>query len=289
LPRFKEILERAFQASPDWRGEYPLTKRGYFIGLGTIFAAAYSQYVVKAFGPILEMLIIYGIPIWVVSFLCGSAILRRTFHHTPQALKFGLGLFGIFALLGLLAASGIFSIIVTIDPHAQSLLQKPNPVLHVPPEFAWIMVWLSLLVVGPAEEYLFRGFVYGGLLSLFRNRHWLILAFFSALLFPAAHLYYALVYGIASLALFAELLAIGTAFAATYYLSGGNLFIPVVLHGLYDASGFLTVALSPTIGLALRFAMMGTGILVGLVLLLRGFSSPSSALPDPKKTGSGKP
>jgi membrane protease YdiL (CAAX protease family) len=289
LPGFKEILERAFQASPDWRGEYPLTKRGYFIGLGAIFTAAYSQYVVKAFGPILEMLIIYGIPIWVVSFLCGSAIIRRTFHHTLPALKFGLGLFGIFSLLGILAASGIFSIIVTIDPHAQSLLQKPNPVLHIPPEFAWVMVWLSLLVVGPAEEYLFRGFVYGGLLSLFRNRHWLFLAFFSALLFSAAHLYYALVFGIASLALFAELLAVGTGFAATYYLSGGNLFIPVVLHGLYDATGFMTVAVSAKAGLVLRITMMAAGIIVGLALLIRGFFSRSSSFPDSKRSGSKGP
>ena len=274
--KFKKILERAFQAHPDWQRKHPLTQRAYFIGLGTIFAAAYSQYVVRGFGPILEMLIIYGIPIWVVSFLCGSAILRRTFHNTLPALKFGLGLFGIFSLLGILAASGIFSIIVTIDPQAQSLMQKPNPVLHVPPEFAWIMVWLSLLVVGPAEEYLFRGFVYGGLLSLFKNRHWLLLAFFSSLLFSAAHLYYALVYGIASLALFAELLSIGTAFAATYYLSGGNLFIPILLHGLYDASGFLGVAVSQKVGLLFRISLMAAGILVAVVLLVRGFSSKPS-------------
>ncbi len=264
-----KILKMTFQSNYDGPREYPLSRSGYLIGLSIIFASAYSQYLIKGFGPILALLIVYGVPVSVASFLFGPAIVRRAFSHTYTALKFGLGLFGIFSLLGILTASAIFSVIVVVDPQAANLLQKPNPVLHVPHEFAWIMVWLSLLLVGPAEEYVFRGFVYGGLLRLFKNRHWLSLAFFSSLLFAAAHLYYALVYGIASLALFTELLAIGMALAVTYYLSGGNLFIPAIIHGLYDASGFMSVALSQEVGILLRMSMMLAGIVVALALFAR--------------------
>jgi membrane protease YdiL (CAAX protease family) len=260
-----------------WRGpnnsgerkENPLTQRGYLIGLSIIFASAYSQYLVIGFGTLFALLIVYGVPISVASFLFGSVILRRAFNHTSTALKWGMGLFGISSLGGILGASAIFSVIVVFDPKASYLLHKPNPLLQVPPEYAWIMVWLSLVLVGPAEEYVFRGFVYGGLLSLSKNRHWLSLAFFASLLFALAHLYYALVYGIASLAPFVELLAIGMGLAATYYLSGGNLLIPSILHGLYDATGFLTVALSPEIGLLLRLAMISAGIIVAFGLLVR--------------------
>ncbi len=276
MNKLLKILKRAFQSNYDARGEYPLTKRGYLIGLSIIFASAYSQYLVKGFGPVLALLFVYGIPVCVASFLLGSVIVPRAFSHTYTALKFGFGLFGIFSLLGILAASAMFSIIVMMDPQAANLLNKPNPVLHIPPEFAWIMVWLSLVLVGPAEEYIFRGFIFGGLLCIFKDRHWLSLAFFSSALFAVAHLYYGLVYGIASLALFVELLAIGMAFAITYYLSGGNLFIPTILHGLYDASGFIGVAVSQEVGILLRISMMGVGIVVALGLFARElFSRPS--------------
>lgn len=246
-----------------------MTHRRYLIGLSIIFASAYSQYLFIDFGSLFALLIVYGIPVSVVSFLFGSVILRRAFNDTCTALKIGMGLFGVSSLGGILAASAIFSIIVMFDPKAVYLLHKPNPLLHVPPEYAWIMVWLSLVLVGPAEEYVFRGFVFGGLLSLSKNRRWLSLAFFSSLLFALAHLYYALVYGIASLAPFVELLSIGMGLAATYYLSGGNLLIPALLHGLYDATGFMTVALSSEIGFWLRVSMMGAGMIVALGLFAR--------------------
>jgi membrane protease YdiL (CAAX protease family) len=276
LGRLMKIIKMAFPGEADDHRGSSLSMRGYSIGLSVIFASAYSQYLIKGLGPMLALLIVYGIPISAVSFLSGSAIVRAALRHTSTALKSELSLFGIFSLSGILAGSAIFSLIVMLDPQAANLLNRPNPVLHVPPEFAWIMAWFSVIFIGPAEEYIFRGFVYGGVLSLFKNRHWLSLAFFSSLLFAVAHLYYALVYGIASLALFVELFLIGAAFAITYYLSGGNLLVPAILHGLYDASGFMGVAVSEEVGMLLRMSMMGVGILVALGLFARAlFSRPS--------------
>jgi len=131
------------------------------------------------------------------------------------------------------------------------------------------MVAASFLVVGPAEEYLFRGFVYGGLLNILKGRHWFSLAFISSLLFAAAHLYYAFVYGIASLVQFADLVTFGMAMAATYYLSGGNLLMPAMIHGAYDAAGFIGVATSPEAGLFLRGLMMLIGIVASIPLLVQ--------------------
>jgi membrane protease YdiL (CAAX protease family) len=247
----------------------PITKRSYLIGLFIIFASSYSQYIFGGFGPILGIFIVYGVPVLAVSLLCELAIIRRALNNTSTALKFGLGSFGAFTVLGIVAATAIFFIIVKFDPTAVNLLNKPNPVLNIPPKLAWTMIWVSLLVVGPVEEYLFRGFMYGGLLNLFKGRHWLSLAFISSILFAALHLYYALVYGIVSLVQFTDLVTFGMAMATTYYLSGGNLLVPAVIHGAYDATGFIGVATSLDTGILLRGVMILISVIVAIALLVQ--------------------
>jgi membrane protease YdiL (CAAX protease family) len=246
-----------------------MTKTAYLFGLLIILGSAYSQYLFEGLGPIAGMLVVYGIPILVTSWLWGRAILRNALRNNYAAVKFGLGFFGAFTIVGLLAATAIFLILVSLDPAALNLLNNPNPVLHISTQYAWIMVWVSVLVVGPAEEYLFRGFVFGGLLSLFRNRHWLSLSLLSSVLFAAAHLYYAIVYGIASAIQFADLVTFGMAMAAAYYLSGGNLLVPAVIHGLYDATGFLGVAASSGLALTLRGLMILIGLMFALGLFIQ--------------------
>lgn len=85
----------------------------------------------------------------------------------------------------------------------------------------------------------------------------------------AVHLYYALVYGLASLVQFADLVTFGMAMAVTYYVSGGNLFIPALIHGVYDATGFLGVATSSSVGATLRGLMLLIGLIVALQLLIQ--------------------
>ena len=241
----------------------------YLLGLAAILGSAYSQYFVKGgYGPITGAIVIYGVPILVIGLLWGRPILRRTFGHTGDAVKYGLASYGVFTIVGIVAGLVIFYMILTLDPAAVNKLHQPNPVLHVDPELAWIMVGVSLLVIGPAEEFLFRGFLFGGLLSMFKTRNWLSLAFLSATLFAAAHLYYALVYGVTSLIQFAELASFGAGMAVCYYLSGGNLLVPALLHGTYDAAGFVGVATSSQIGALLRISMTTIGILVAVGLLI---------------------
>jgi membrane protease YdiL (CAAX protease family) len=184
-------------------------------------------------------------------------------------LKYGLGYFGAFNVLSLLLSIVIIYLLLIFDPATVDLLQKPNPVLQVSPEVAWIMVGFSFLVTGPCEEYLFRGFVFGGLLNISKNRHWLSLALISSLFFAGVHLYYALTYEIASLVPFVDLMTFGMAMAATYYVSGGNLFAPAMIHGAYDATAFIGVATSTDIGVQLRVAMMLVGAIVAVMVFVQ--------------------
>ncbi|MGB8780252.1 MAG: type II CAAX endopeptidase family protein [Candidatus Bathyarchaeia archaeon] len=252
----------------------PKGKRSYVLGLIIVFVAVYSQYLLQylgvhlgaILGAIAGTLLVYGVPILAITLLWGTGIIRKFFKNTYSGLKLGLGLFGVFTVLGIVLGVVILVILLALNPSTVNLLNKPNPVLNVSPNFAWIMVGVSLLVTGPAEEYIFRGFVFGGLLDIFKNRNWLILAFVSSLLFSAAHLYYAVTYGPASLIQFTEIVTFGMAMAGTYYLSGGNLFAIALIHGAYDATAFVGVATSTSVGLGLRAFMILLGIIVAFLL-----------------------
>lgn len=251
-------------------------KISYVLLLAIVFAAVYSQYLLQylgvhlgqVLGTVAGILLVYGVPTLAITLLWGTGIIRKFFKNTYSALKLGLGLFGAFTVLGIVLALGILAFLAVLDPSAVNLLNKPNPVLQVSPNFAWVMVGLSFLVTGPAEEYIFRGFMFGGLLGIFRNRHWWILALVSSLLFGSMHLYYAYTYGPASLVQYAELVTFGMAMAATYYLSSGNLFAPALIHGAYDATAFVGVATSLSIGDGLRAFLILLGIVVAFLLYI---------------------
>jgi membrane protease YdiL (CAAX protease family) len=245
----------------------------FVLGMAVMFAAFYSQYFIHGLGAVFSTLVVYGVPFVVATLLRGRVIAGSAFRHTGVAFKFGVSSFGLFALLGGLVGMVVLYALGHFYPALDLSLGRHNPVLDVPPEFAWFMVGISIVVVGPVEEYLFRGFVYGGMLGLFRQHHWLSLALLSSFFFAVAHLYYAMVYGFASLLAFIDLMAFGMAMSFTYYFSGGNLFIPALIHGLYDAAGFLAVAVSPAVGGACRGAMVLVGIVIAVVLAVRSLKS----------------
>lgn len=239
-----------------------------------ILVCVYSQYVIPGLNFVSGVLLVYGIPVLVTSLVYAyartlRAIIKKAFNQTLNAAKFGLGYFGAFTVLSVIVGILIIALLSIFNPAAVNLLQKPNPVLQgLSTEGAWIMVGVSFLIVGPAEEYLFRGFVFGGLLSVFKNRHWLSVAFISSILFAIVHLYYATTYEAASLVQFTDLVAFGMAMAATYYVSGGNLIVPALIHGAYDATAFIGVATSANIGDQLREFMILFGIFVAIAIFV---------------------
>jgi membrane protease YdiL (CAAX protease family) len=236
-----------------------LSKKLYLLGVVVIFLSVYSQYFIR-YGPITGYLVVYGLPILVVSLLFGRQLLQRAGKNNKDAAKYGLGLFSVLTIMGLLLSIIVLAIITHFDPHAANLLNKPNPVLNVPSNVAWLMIPVSILVVGPAEEYLFRGFIYGGLISIFKGRYWILLAIVSSVIFASVHAYYAVTYGITSVLPFIDLIAFGIAMSIAYYWSGGNLLVLALIHGLYDATDFLGVATTSQIGQAAQLALIFVGI-----------------------------
>ncbi|MCW4019135.1 MAG: CPBP family intramembrane metalloprotease [Candidatus Bathyarchaeota archaeon] len=248
--------------------EKPLNKALYVVGVVVIFAAVYAQYFVPL-GQITGYLVVYGVPTVAVSLIFGKTLLSRAAKNNQSAFKYGLGLFGASTLIALFLSVIALSIILQFKPDALDLLNKPNPVLDVPPSEAWTLIAVSMVIVGPVEEYLFRGFMYGGLLSVFKGKHWLPLAVLSSVLFAAVHGYYAITYEVASVLPFITLTAFGFAMAVTYYWSGGNILVPALIHGLYDATGFLGVATTTEIGLAARFVLIAVGLVFAIFYVLR--------------------
>jgi hypothetical protein len=141
----------------------PLTASLFFVGLLVILVCAYSQYVIPGLNFVSAVLLVYGIPVLVTGLIWGRTIIKRALNQTLNAVKFGLGYFGAFTILGLLVGIFIVSLLSVFSPGAVNLFAKPNPVLQVSREVAWLMVGVSFLVSGPAEEYLFRGFVWWSL------------------------------------------------------------------------------------------------------------------------------
>lgn len=256
-PEKKKDVERCFG------------KKSFLVGLLVILTCTYLQYVIPGLNFVSGALLVYGVPIIVTGLIWGRTIISKAFNQMSTALRYGLGSFGVFTIVGLAATVVILYFLAIFDPAATNLLHKPNPVLQVSPELAWFMVALSFLVVGPSEEYLFRGFVFGGLMKVFKGRHWLFLALISSIFFAGVHLYYAIVYGVASSVQFADLITFGMAMATTYYVSGGNLLVPAMIHGAYDATAYVGVATASSIGVLLRVGMIALGLIVAFFVFWR--------------------
>ncbi len=240
----------------------------YAIGVAAIFLAVLVPYLFPV-GEVEGYLIVYGVPIVVVSLLFGQQIFSKAAKNNVEAFKLTLGSYGGFYLIGLFVATVVLILIIQLDPSAEQLLQKPNPALDVTPDVAVVMMVVSMLVVGPAEEYLFRGFMYGGMLNLSKGRHWFSLAVASAIMFALAHGYYFIVYGSASPVFFIQLTAFGSAMAVAYHWSGGNLIAPAVVHGLNDLIGFLGVATTRTTALAAQGVFIAISAIFAVYILLK--------------------
>jgi membrane protease YdiL (CAAX protease family) len=265
----------------------PLPKILYIIGVLVIFISVYSQYFIR-FGPITGYFVVYGIPIMVVSLFFGKELLTRAGKKNKMAFKFGLGLFGSMMVLGIFLSVIALAVVLQFYPNAANLLTKPNPVLNVSPRDALLLIVVSFLVVGPAEEYLFRGFMYGGLLTITKGKYWMPLAVISSLMFSSVHAYYAITYGVASVVVFINLIAFSIAMSVAYYWTGGNILVPAIIHGLYDATGFLGVATTTTVGVIARGILIAVGLVFAVIYLpkkIRLTSVPIQNTPTENTTG----
>jgi membrane protease YdiL (CAAX protease family) len=95
-----------------------------------------------------------------------------------------------------------------------------------------LLAWIAMviLVSGFVEEFVYRGFMMDRIASVFGSSRgaWIAAFFLQAVIFGLAH-----AYGALQLELFAGAFAL---IYAALYLWQGNLWAPIVTHGLFDAS-----------------------------------------------------
>ncbi|MEM3403112.1 MAG: type II CAAX endopeptidase family protein [Nitrososphaeria archaeon] len=242
----------------------------YAAGVILILLGIYSQYLFNMRGLIYGTLVVYVLPSFIIYLLDGKRILSNSFKNLKTALRFGLGYFGIFSVAGLALAFFLLAVLFAFNPEIMDMITKPNPLLDITPDLAMAMVWFSFIVVGPFEEFLFRGFVFGGLADILKGKHWIYSALASSLIFSIIHLYYLFVFGIASIIQFSQITLFSLGMCGAYYKSGGNLIIPALIHGAYDATSFLIIALpeNPFLGLELKISMIVAGFFVGVFYAL---------------------
>jgi membrane protease YdiL (CAAX protease family) len=102
----------------------------------------------------------------------------------------------------------------------------------VDPVLALALAALSVLVVAPAEELLFRGAVQG---RLRRSLGAVPAVVVASGLFAAVHVFGFLALGAATVAALATLFAVALVFGVVYERTG-NLVVPTLVHGLYNAT-----------------------------------------------------
>lgn len=260
----------------------------YALGVAITVAAILSQYVVPRVWPASvavygnlpgDLAVVYGLPVVAFALLVGARPLRAWKVRLGRATVEGLGWYAAMALLGLLVAFVLLLVYAAVDPGAIRLLERENPALREAAADPWFYVAFSF-VVGAFEETIFRGWIFG----FWRDRAsgWLGPAVGSSAVFAGVHLYYGLTYGPISPVPYSGLFLLGFAFAATYHVSGGNLVVPAILHGVNDATAFLSVSPWPALGYATHYGFIAVAGIVGLVAWLgRGYGS-AAGPPGPR-------
>jgi hypothetical protein len=182
---------------------------------------------------------------------------RNAFGHTSTAVKAGISSFGMFELLGSLV--GVVTCMQSpISIPMPKMLDRRNPVLDVPQRFGWLMVFVSIVIIGPVES-IFSWFRLRGLLSLYRSTPLAgaCVPFIDVLLRsrtsttpPSTGLPQSCLCGPDGLRMAHELHLL---------FLRRNLLIPALIHGLYDAGVFLSVAISPSASTGFRSFMVLAG------------------------------
>ena len=147
----------------------------------------------------------------------------------------------------LLAIGGLiticFVVIVTmpfvIRLTGKSVDRSPFDALrgNVPALIIGLLVVWTLAAFG--EELIFRGYLMNTLARAFRQEKtgWIVACIVNSIIFGIGHTYQ----GISGVILLG---VVGLLYALFYLESGRNLWVPILIHGLYDTSAFLVIFFS---------------------------------------------
>ncbi len=241
----------------------------YLIGTAVIVLCITSQYIFNVKDFLHQIILVYIIPSTAILLLDGKRIILKAYKNMRTAIKYGLGYFGIFSAAGFALAFILIITIFALDPNSQQIINRPNPLLNISPDFAWYMIFFSFTIVGPFEEFLFRGFMFGALKKILGKFHWIYPAFISSFIFTIIHFYYYLIFGNIALIQFTQLMMFSIGMCGAYHKSDGNLIVPALLHGAFDATSFLMIAIPNfLIGLNLKILLILVGIFVGIFYIV---------------------
>lgn len=233
-----------------------------------------------------DFFVVYGIPILAFLALVGTGPLRHWNRRNRLATLEGLQWYGITSIVAILAVFVLTIVYLAVDPGALALLERANPALEQGASDPWFFIGLSF-AVGAIEETIFRGWIYGFWAS--RGGSWLVPATWTSVLFAGVHLYYGTTYGVAAPLIFPTLFFAGFGFAAAFRASGGNLIVIALLHGVFDASAYLTLVSLPA-GEGLRYGVILAGALVAVLVYfraIRGTTHPLGLVSDTGPPGPG--
>lgn len=141
--------------------------------------------------------------------------------------------FAVLATVVLFLALGLLSVIVeqlglSTTEHSVSQSADENPAVLLP------LIPLSILVTGPSEELLFRGVIQTRLRETFTTNNAVIIASaaFALVHVPAYAIGSSI--GLSLLTTLAILFVLGGLLGAAYEYTG-NLFVPIIAHGVFNA------------------------------------------------------
>src|SRR3989338_5974427 len=244
---------------------YSLEK--YLFVLTIVITVVLFQYLIPTKNLLLDLFTIYIIPILFISVFFGRLIIEKSFKNNKGALIAMLISYSISTIIASVLAFIIVILLLGFIPGSLYPLARPSP-QSGSSQAAIAMVIISLAIVGPAEEYIFRGFVFGALYFVLQRKHWLPISIFSSIVFTVLHAYYYFTFGIASSIFFVQIFSISLAFSIAYFISGGNLLMPALIHGIYDASAFLDFAAEGNIGAIIRSLIFLSGIILAIMVLI---------------------
>jgi hypothetical protein len=131
------------------------------------------------------------------------------------------------AAVGLLGLSQLLG----IEP-VESVIEAP---VLADPSLLLVLAGLSIVLVAPAEEFLFRGVVQGRLRRTFGAPAAIGIA---SLLFASIHLLNLVAIGVGAVVMVAVIFVVGAVLGVAYERTG-NLVVPVLVHGVYNTTLFV--------------------------------------------------
>ena len=151
----------------------------------------------------------------------------------PKTILLGFGV-----AVGALLASVAFQVIIQVIPGVELAPRDQSSFDAIGGNLPLLILYLTAAwtIITFGEEMIFRAFLTNGLAALFpgRKAQWALALIGSSIIFGLAHFSW----GLAGVL---ETTVLGLIFGSAYLLSGRNLWVTIIAHGLANTLGFILI------------------------------------------------